>query len=237
MHTAEPDGILPRAGGPVHVLHIPKTGITALRAALAPYIRSHRLIFHNHWKTLDDIPVGQRVVFSVRDPVTRFVSAFNSRLRQGRPRYDVPWSTVQRCRFERFTTPNEAAEALSSCDTDQRTAALELIEDMFHTRYPLGFWLKSPDYLSQRRDDIELVLWQEKLNDDFAVLKRALRVPDDAALPRDPVESHRTPPGFRTYLSETALRNIVQRYHSDFWLFEAALSVRRDCIVSIAAQH
>ena len=76
----------------VHFLHIRKTGGTAVKHALKSHLRTRRyLIFlHKHNVKLKDVPVGDKVFFFLRDPVSRFVSGFYSKQRRGRPSLFLP---------------------------------------------------------------------------------------------------------------------------------------------------
>ena len=87
-----------------HFMHIGKTGGTALRFALHD-VRSataYRLVLHGHRAHLDGIPVGEKFFFSVRDPIDRYVSAFLSRQRQGRPSHYRPWTEGEATAFSRL---------------------------------------------------------------------------------------------------------------------------------------
>jgi hypothetical protein len=111
-------------GGPrAHMLHIGKTGGTAMKdvfASLPSGVGKYEIVVHRHSHRLPQIPRGQKVFFVVRDPVEKFVSGFNSRLREGRPRYHTPWTEAERTAFEQFQTPDMLARALSSEDVDER---------------------------------------------------------------------------------------------------------------------
>jgi len=56
----------------LHLLHIPKTGGTALALALYGHV-----VRHGHTVRLDALPAGGQAIVFVRDPVARFVSAFD----------------------------------------------------------------------------------------------------------------------------------------------------------------
>src|SRR5438477_10058390 len=109
----------------VHFLRVGKTGGTALTQVLLDYrdAANCEIVFHGHEATMADVPVGEHALFVLRDPVSRFVSAFNGRLREDRPRYHYPWNEGERRAFARFEQPEELASALSSSDRAERSAA------------------------------------------------------------------------------------------------------------------
>lgn len=211
---------------PIHVIHIPKTGGTALRAALSVAPRPERFLFHDHLFTLADVPSGEGAVFGLRDPIERFVSGFNSRQRRGRPRYDFPWTPVQAEGFGRFSTAGDMAEALSSPYADQRSVANSLIRDTVLTGVPLSYWLRSPAYLRSREADLAGILFQLELGGDFERLKIRLDLPKGLSLPSDDVAAHRNPADASTALSPQARANLAAWYAGDYGLFRAARRCR-----------
>jgi len=94
---------------PLHFLHIGKTGGTAVKHALKPVAAPGYLMLHGHDVRLHDVAPDEQVFFFLRDPLSRFVSAFYSRQREGRPRYVVPWTPDEEAAFGRFRTANELA--------------------------------------------------------------------------------------------------------------------------------
>ena len=120
-------------------LHIGKTAGTAIRAVIAQHKETHpdaRLDVFTHETTLPDllgIHPESSVTFFIRDPVERFVSGFNSRLRFGRPRYNVPWTEDEAAAFTRFPTPNALGEALSEEHADWRAASAAMTS-IYHAR-------------------------------------------------------------------------------------------------------
>lgn len=195
----------------------------ALATALAPVAASFELVLHGHKMSLADVPAGERVLFIVRDPVARYVSGFNSRLRMGRPRLDRPWNTRETKAFARFKTPNELAEALARRDAE----ALAAMDGIRHVNRPLSAWVVSRDCVRARLPDIVWIGLTDALADDFEEIKRRLGLPPALALPQDDVGSHRTPEGFSTGLSETGRRAIAHWYAEDIALFEFLKEQRR----------
>lgn len=216
----------------IHLIHIGKTGGSALKEAIRGDIRGvhsvyqdvapgTRILTHSHHIDLGRIPARDDVGFVLRDPVSRYVSGFMSRLRQGKPRHDRPWSPLERRAFERFPTPDALAVALSSQDPETRAAAERAMRDIRHVRTSFGTWLGSPDLLRSRRAHILLVGWQETLADDFERLRALIGLPDQCQLPDDPKQSNKAPDDTPTELSEAGTANIRSWYAEDYAIIDA----------------
>jgi hypothetical protein len=202
---------------PIHVLHVGKTGGTALNHVLGAYqdVSRFRLQFRGHDVTLRAVPMGERFLFVIRDPLTRFVSAFNSRLREGRPRYHYPWREEEREAFAIFRTPDELATSLSASDPDRRTQAERAMRGIGHLNTPYSFWFGDEASFQARLPDLFFVGLQDRLDEDFELLRVALGLPPDARLPADDAAAHRSPAGFDTHLSEGARANLERWYERD----------------------
>lgn len=201
---------LPTAG-PVHLLHIRKTGGTALKHALQEAIAEERVVVHAHGTGLMDVPVGQRVAFVVRDPVSRFISGFNSRLRKGAPRYHFPWDAAEAVAFTRFGTPAALAGALAEGDPE----AVGAMRGIRHVNELLADRLGGVNVLEQRRADIAFIGRQETLAADMPWLAQVLGLDHVPVLPMDDVLAHRTPPGMSTALSQAGEAAIRAHYAAD----------------------
>lgn len=194
---------------PLHLLHIGKTGGTAVREALGK-----RVVVHGHDDVLADIPAGERVIFFVRDPVTRFVSAFYSRQRQGRPLTYYPWTDGEEKAFTAYERPADLARALAGGEA----AAREAMGAIRHVREPLAKWLVDEEYLRSRLGDVLFVGSQERLDDDFARLKELLGLPGRVKLPHDDVKAHRNPRDLDYTLDDEAAQGIRAWYADDYAL-------------------
>jgi hypothetical protein len=210
----------------LHFLHIGRTGGTALNFALSPYARRLGATFHGHDQTLQKVRPGETAVVLVRDPVDRFVSGFNNRLRKGRPRRLLEWSRAEADAFRRFKTPNALAEALSAEDDKVRGHAAEAMNGISHTGRRLSYWLDSPAYLRQRAADLIFVGATDTLDEDFPRLLRVLGLRDTVRLPTQPMDRYATPAGVETALSETGRANVARWYQADHELYLAALALR-----------
>ena len=201
----------------VHFLHIGKTGGMAIRHALKPYRETarYKIKRHGHRQTLRDIPQGEGVIFFLRDPLTRFASGFNSRLRRGEPRHHNPWTAAEQEAFSRFDTPNRLAGALSSDDEEVRNRARSAMKSIEHVRDSYWKWFESEEYLLSRMDDIVFIGFQENLSGDFESLKLILGLPQSVSLPTDDILAHKNPGHFNKALDDRAVENLNQWYAKD----------------------
>lgn len=216
--------------GAVHLLHIGKTGGTSLKQVLSSNgvdrtADGRRIRTHFHGTKLVDVLAENKrnqAVFFLRDPVSRFVSGFNSRLRQGAPIAHIPWKPAETAVFTNFRTANDLAEALSARDDQQQDSAFVAMDALIHSRMHLTFWLRSPAYLDSRTARIVFVGLQEHYCDDVTSLLRLL-VPD-----RDiPIEHlHKAPADGSLTLSEVAVANLRRWYADDIELYGWAVRRR-----------
>jgi Sulfotransferase family len=207
---------------PLHVLHVGKTGGTSLNHILVEHAGSARLrlIFGGHQLRVADVPVGELFMFVLRDPLTRFVSAFNSRLREGRPRYHYPWREEERLAFAEFKTPDQLATALSSRDARERARARQAMTAIGHVNTHYTYWFGKESAFRKRLGDVFFIGFQEQLDDDFELLRTKLGLPAGLQLPRDATVAHRSPPGFAVELSEVAQTNLSRWYKDDLAFVE-----------------
>ena len=208
----------------IHVLHIGKTGGTAVKAGLKAHPDKFRL--HGHSVRLSDCPRGELVFFALRHPVDRFVSAFNSRLRKGLPRYFYDWSKGEAAAFGQFASANDLAESLSSRNPLRRHRARTAMRNIRHVKTPLDYWLGSTEALLARRAD--LVIGETRtLQLDFSRLLRLAGL-DPFDLPTDPVVAHVTADHMNKHLSDAASLNLAKWYAEDLTLYEQAMLLKRD---------
>lgn len=212
------------ASRPVHFLHIRKTGGTAVKVALNPVAAAFSIRLHPHKTRLADVPESEKTFFVVRDPVARFVSGFNSRLRMGRPLRDRPWNGGEAEAFAVFKTAKALAEALSSEDP----AALAAMRAVRHINQHQSDWIGPEAAVRARLADIVWIGWTETLGSDFEEIKRRLGLPASLCLPQDEVTSHRTPGGMDTTLGAAGRRAIERWYAQDALLLEFLKKVRED---------
>ena len=178
-------------------------------------IWAHKLASEGHDVTLADVPKGEQYMFLIRDPLTRFVSAFNGRLREDRPRYHYPWREEERIAFARFKTPDELAVALSSYDDEERQAAERAMRGIGHVNTQYTFWFPDESAFRARLGDLFFIGLQDRLDDDFESLKTKLGLPPETRLPSDETAAHKSPSGSQTLLSDVGRANLERWYARD----------------------
>jgi hypothetical protein len=213
----------------LHFIHIRKTGGTAIKRALAdgglgawnesglpaaPATPYGPILLHRHDFRLSDVPDGDLAFFCVRDPVTRFVSRFHSRLNQGLPGHFYPWNEAEERIFATYPTPQSLAAGLADPSAEERARATWAMINMRHQTH-MRRWLGPPGHMRVRLDKIAYVARQETLADDFERLKELLELPADLQLPSGD-RAHRTDPAVD--LDEAALRGLRAWYDVDYEL-------------------
>jgi hypothetical protein len=201
----------------VHFLHIGKTGGTAIKYALKDCLKKGKydIILHEHNYTLKNVPVGDKVFFFVRDPISRFVSGFYSRQRQGRPKYNVPWSKEEEKAFLYFDTPNSLAKNIYTLNLFKRKIARNAMQNIAHVNTSYWDWFIEPEYFKSRVDDILFVGQQKRLNEDFEILKEKLEI-GDVVLPQNNILMHKNPVNMDKRLSDKAVKNLRKWYNNEY---------------------
>lgn len=202
----------------MHFLHLGKTGGSAVKYAVEhcpnPHVR-YAVYLHPHETTLRNVPEGEKFFFFLRDPISRFISGFYSRQRQGRPRYFMRWTPAEKLAFERFGSPNELAGALSSDDRDEQAAAEAAMRSILHVKDSYWSWFESEEYFASRLPDLFFIGFQERLAEDFDTVRSRLGLAA-TSLPEDEVHAHRNPADVDKRLDERATANLETWYAADF---------------------
>ncbi|WP_200181338.1 sulfotransferase family 2 domain-containing protein [Ectothiorhodospira mobilis] len=126
----------------IHYLHIGKCAGTQIGNIIRQINEGcgrSVIVKNGHDVSLRDIPKGSDFFFSIRDPLSRFVSGFYSRKRKGRPRIYSGWSSYEEFSFGEFEEANDLAESLFECGLRGRQAAAA-IKSMRHTAQDQFDW-------------------------------------------------------------------------------------------------
>jgi hypothetical protein len=218
----------------VHLIHIGKCGGTALRFAVrqaqgetGPVESPWGPISAKpgHQFKLADVPEGDKAIVAFRDPVSRLVSGFYSRLRKGRPRHFREWRENERKAFGWFETPAELADALGGSWRRRRRAEFAM-RSIGHLRRPMTNWTGQPAFFRENLDKVLYVARQETLDEDWERLKELLGIPQDVFLPQDDHGAHRTVYPRDTAISERGREAIARWYAEDYELIEIADGLR-----------
>lgn len=200
----------------VHLLHIGKTGGSAIKFALNNNLETSKYIVkvHGHNISMKDIPVGEKIIFFLRDPISRFVSGFYSRQRKGQPRYYFEWKALEKEIFTVFKTPNELAIALSNVYSKNHALAIEAMDSIQHLRH-YDNWYIDFEYFNSRLEDIFFIGFQESLDEDFVKLKEKLLLDNNCTLPTDDIGAHRNPKGLDRHLDNISKKVLTEHYKED----------------------
>ncbi len=206
----------------VHLLHLPKTGGRALKVALRPFSKNldYYLVLKPGHYSLASIPLDDKFFFTLRDPLSRFVSGFNHIYRQGAPLFREPWTPFQQRVFEVYDSANQLAEALAR----KEVLAVEAMSRLGHLR-KIALQMGGLDNLRKREANILMVCFQERLTEDFVKLKNLLELPEECALPNNPVQANMAPQCSLETLSEHAKVCLVEHYQEDYELIEYCKSL------------
>ena len=205
------------------MLHIGKTGGSYTQDIFSSIPAARNLVrFLDHRFTLEtalDRFPDEKAVFAIRDPLAIFVSGFYSRMRQGRPRHNSPWSPDETAAFSVFQTPNQLAEALSSDQPELRECGEFSMRSIYHVARCLHFYLGSASFVRQRRSRISFILRQATLDEDIQrfLARNGILSPPTVIL--DDVIRHSNPADLDRTLSPTAVGNLTAWYKTDLELY------------------
>ncbi|WP_096788037.1 hypothetical protein [Rhodobacter sp. CZR27] len=226
-----------------HLVHVGKCGGESVIRALSPQVRN--LSVHHVGEANQDIAraVLRREaedVFIVltRDPVSRFVSAFEWDLHSksiggdGVQMKNAQWARV----FRNFQTANDLAEALTSPDDARRQVAhFALRGSKLHLQFDLG-WYLPPHIAAELPAGRTHLVRTERMEQDL----RAFMASQGMTFAGVPVTKnsykHRLPPERLTpRMSDLARRNVLLASHATaatLRVLEARLVGPEACVLS-----
>jgi hypothetical protein len=201
-------------------LHVGKTGGTFIKSyfdELESYgINIARL---NHSVKLVDIPRHMPYFFSIREPASRFLSAFYYRKREAYLQ-SHSWSKYEVEAFDQFEHANDLAEALFSKNEIGMLAAIA-IKSIPHAQESQIDWFS---YVSIYKRPPLWILRQENLEDDFefllAKVAPKLRIKLENFLPRKNSEVNRTSYTDTPEISTRSLDNLKNWYAQDYVFYD-----------------
>ncbi|MEX2517946.1 MAG: hypothetical protein WD969_01285 [Paracoccaceae bacterium] len=143
-------------------LHIPKTGGTSLHALFAERWRQGRpaplyLPHHCDMDAIDALLPDARIILVTREPLERMASGFLSRLRQGRPRYDRPWTRGEATAFSVYRQPGALFRALLSADEFDISMSAFALCEIAHLRRGYQHYFHSAERVRKAKARFALV--------------------------------------------------------------------------------
>jgi hypothetical protein len=212
----------------VHFIHVGKTGGSFIKDIFQKdrLTKSYAILLHPHQFLLKDIKPGEKFFFFLRDPLTRYVSGFYSRKRKGRPKYNNPWTPLEKIAFEKFNTPNELAEAISSSDDSIRKVAIQSMKSIDHVNTSFYKWFDSIKYFESRKNDVLFIGFQEDFTKDVLDLFSLLEFKGTDVLPQKRIHSNSKKVDKK--LSGLAEKNLVNWYKEDIRFYEYCSNLKVD---------
>ncbi len=201
-------------------LHIGKTGGTYFKSVVKEHRPTPKSLFiGKHGDTLlstiGTFGSNRKLAFFFRSPEERFSSGFCSRLRQGRPVYNVNWTPAEAISFSFFRTPNELAESLSSKNDRLLSAAHFAFANIFHLKFGYQHYLSSKEAVLNefKMGNILVCCETKQINSKLEKILEKLHITSS----KNAVEAlHENPNPEMGELSEQALKNLKKHFPEDF---------------------
>ena len=213
---------------PICLLHIGKTGGSYVRSILkhnqTRWTSPLNLLGHGATLkgTAKRFGPDRKLAFVVRDPLTRFSSAFYSRQRQGRPTYQSQWSAEEAAAFLWFETAEELALALASSKEREKSAALFAFTAIQHLNADLRHYLGGVETLLEERDNIVVCADLPDLNAHLPAIMTTLGVPEFEMPPKPKAHTAPTPSPEISAQAQAALRTY---WAEEFEIYDTACSI------------
>ncbi len=135
-------------------LHIPKTGGTSVMAFLekvSPSVSRLPVPLFHTW-TLDLIAEyfpAMQLSFVIRDPLQRLISGYHSRLRMGRPEYEVPWTPREAAAFSLYPSVDAFLNGLLDDSEFHQSATNFVMQALSTLRWNYRYYFGSIDQLKR----------------------------------------------------------------------------------------
>lgn len=205
----------------IHFLHIGKNAgnqIIHLCRQLEKF--NFKFIKENHKIRKIDLPKKSKYFFSIRDPITRFVSGFYSRKRKGMPKYHIEWSEHEKFAFSEFEHANDLAESLFRKDIIGQNALVAVNSISHIAMHQVDWFVKSGNLIL---DPPLAIIRVEKFNDDFNSFLKKLGLDkciEDLDISNDPIVVHKNNYEKIPNLSQLAIKNLKMWYSRDIIFYD-----------------
>jgi len=210
----------------LHYLHIGKTAGTEISRYIN-YLNNvnsnFELIKQTHRTQLIDIPEGEQYFFSIRHPITRFRSAFYSRLRKGLPRYHVEWDLNETIAFKQFQTANDLAESIFE-EGEVGNKAFSAMRSIRHITANQVDWFRRFGNFLEIFPPFSIIR-QENFSEDIQLFQLKLGIDTPILLDKELIDSHVNNYPLDSQLSKKAIFNLERWYCQDLEFYKFCLSI------------
>lgn len=217
------------------LLHVGKTGGTYLRnLAHKDAYKQRNIVRCTHSDTLETTAKqygdNRQLAFSFRDPAERFVSAFYSRQRQGRPRYQAVWTPGEAISFRYFETPQQILADLRSHSEVSRSASYFALAHIQHIKLGYVHYFQSATRLrlEHKSGNILLCVETPKISENLHRISKALR---DLPISPSKDDLHANPKDVEK-LDEAARSTMRDHFREEYEIYEAAQQIAKDIWVA-----
>jgi len=213
-------------------LHIGKTGGTFLKSIASEQDASQPSTYlGKHGDTLTstilNFGLNRKLGFFFRDPMDRFVSGFQSRLRRGLPTYNVDWTVGEATAFSFFETANDLAEALSTDDERLKSAAHFAFGNIFHLKHGYVHYLNSAEALFYEHKQKNIRICCETVKID-AHISHVLDELGFSLPAKGNVDRNASTQIQKSALTSSAKVNLREYWQKEFLIYEACKTIARD---------
>lgn len=201
----------------VYFLHIGKNAGTEIKRYLAQAnVEAAEKVFYpmGHEKRLKAIPARSQYFFSIRDPASRFASAFYSRKRKGRPRHFGEWTADEELAFLRFEHANDLAESLFA-EGREGVDAFSAMKSITHISRNQVDTFSLSGYFLEARPPVAIIRTSH-LERDMRVMLEGLGFPEVEPPAPDFVASHRNDYTGTPSLSPRSLDHLRTWFAQDY---------------------
>jgi hypothetical protein len=173
---------------------------------------------HGENSSINKVPVGEGIVVTIREPLSRFCSGFYDRKRGGAPAYDNPVPEYVKVALDMFETPRYLAESI---DTKE---AQDLMFWVSHFGRVYTRTFGSVALVRERASDFYAIIKHDTFEADVAKFLVKLEMPAGVTLPSGD-DAHVAPEGEDRVLSPLAISNLQAWYKNDIEIYEELSSM------------
>jgi hypothetical protein len=158
--------LIPRS---IYYIHIGKTGGTWYREMIwktcIPFL--YKVVIGGHGSKFQDIAFKYKIIIiPIRDPYSRIKSGFNSRLRQGAPAYNNPWSNEEVAFFAKYPSFEVFVSSILQ-DKDGEGGYKTFKKINIHAKYGYEYYFSKLDLREAFKNKDIFIIRQESLGEDF----------------------------------------------------------------------